>query len=135
LREKELAADVLLAKASRALRSARLLLETGDFDGAANRAYYAMFSAARAALLATNASIDPNVTRTHSGLIGAFGLHLVKNDIVPKDIGRMLNRAHETRLIADYNGEAVERPDAELLVEQAAVFLDTLRETCLQNKG
>jgi hypothetical protein len=38
-------------------------------------------------------------------------------------------------LIADYNGEAVERPDAELLVEQAAVFLDTLREICLQNKG
>lgn len=40
------AAD-LLNKAMRALVSARLLLDSGDVDGACNRAYYAMFDAAR----------------------------------------------------------------------------------------
>ena len=39
----------LLAKAERACASARVLLELNDTDGACNRAYYAMFDAARAA--------------------------------------------------------------------------------------
>ena len=46
-------AQELLEKATRAASSAKLLLDTGDTDGACNRAYYAMFDAARAALLAS----------------------------------------------------------------------------------
>ncbi len=42
-------ATELMAKANQALASAKLLLDTGDADGACNRAYYAMFDAARAA--------------------------------------------------------------------------------------
>lgn len=38
------------AKANQAAASARLLLTAGDTSGACNRAYYAMFDAARAAL-------------------------------------------------------------------------------------
>jgi uncharacterized protein (UPF0332 family) len=41
----------LMDKARRAATSARLLLDMGDLDGACSRAYYAMFDAARAALL------------------------------------------------------------------------------------
>jgi len=37
----------LMAKADTACSSARTLLDLGDVDGAANRAYYAMFDAAR----------------------------------------------------------------------------------------
>ena len=43
--------DELLAKARRALASAEVLAERGDPEGACNRAYYAMFDAARAGLL------------------------------------------------------------------------------------
>lgn len=39
----------LMAKSRRALESARFLLAANDPDGACNRAYYAMFDAARAA--------------------------------------------------------------------------------------
>ena len=39
----------LMAKAAQAAESARMLLTSGDADGACNRAYYAMFDAARAA--------------------------------------------------------------------------------------
>ncbi|MDW5419090.1 HEPN domain-containing protein [Iodobacter sp. CM08] len=42
----------LIAKAERAIQSAKLLHEAGDVDGACNRAYYAMFDAAKAVLLA-----------------------------------------------------------------------------------
>jgi uncharacterized protein (UPF0332 family) len=41
-----------MAKAGKAASSARSLLELGDTDGVANRAYDAMFDAARAALQA-----------------------------------------------------------------------------------
>lgn len=40
----------MMDKAERAEASARLLLDSGDTDGASNRAYYAMFDAARAVL-------------------------------------------------------------------------------------
>ena len=51
----------LMAKADRACSSARTLLDLGDVDGACNRAYYAMFDAARAALLASGSSVRPNI--------------------------------------------------------------------------
>jgi uncharacterized protein (UPF0332 family) len=45
-------AEDLMAKAMQAAESAQALLDREDADGACNRAYYAMFEAARAALLA-----------------------------------------------------------------------------------
>ncbi|WXK24767.1 HEPN domain-containing protein (plasmid) [Mycetohabitans endofungorum] len=72
-----------MAKAKRAYASARVLLDLGDVDGAVNRAYYAMFDAARAALLASGAPVEPDVGRTHSGLIWAFGNYLVKSSLSP----------------------------------------------------
>ena len=41
-------AQELMTKANRALASADKLLQDDDSDGACNRAYYAMFDAARA---------------------------------------------------------------------------------------
>jgi uncharacterized protein (UPF0332 family) len=118
----------LMAKADTACASARALLELDDVDGAANRAYYAMFDAARAALLASGAPIEPDsIGRTHSGLIGAFGNCLVRNGPVPKEIGRLLNRAHEVRLVADYNGNSVESADAMEMVKQAEIFVAAMR--------
>ena len=73
----------LIAKASRAVASAKLLLDAGDVDGACNRAYYAMFDAARAALIRSGAPVVPDVANTHGGLISAFSLHLVKTGRVP----------------------------------------------------
>ncbi|MFZ4061888.1 MAG: HEPN domain-containing protein [Polynucleobacter sp.] len=49
-------AKELFLKANIAAGSAKILLNAGDFDGACNRSYYAMFDAARAALLASGES-------------------------------------------------------------------------------
>ena len=54
---RSLTPQILMDKAKRACASARALLDLDDVDGACNRAYYAMFDAARAALLATNAPV------------------------------------------------------------------------------
>jgi len=125
--QRQLTPAALMIKADTACSSARALLELGDVDGATNRAYYAMFDAARAALLASAAPIEPDIGRTHSGLIGAFGHFLVKNGRVSKEAGRLLNRAHEIRLLADYTGDCVAPADAQALVEQATTFVATIR--------
>lgn len=118
---------LLMSKADRALASARLLLDSGDADGACNRAYYAMFDAARAALSALSIQDMANAAKTHNGLIAAFGLQLIKPGQIPKELGKMLNRAEEVRLLADYTGGSVELTDADDLVDQAATFVNAIR--------
>ena len=103
----------------RAAASAKLLLDTGDTDGACNRAYYAMFDAARAALLSPEAPVVAEVAKTHSGLISAFSLQLVKTGRVPVELGKALNKVEDLRLIADYKGDPIEAADATWAVQQA----------------
>jgi len=81
-------ADELMIKARRALASARLLLTAKDADGACNRAYYAMFDASRAALIVSDLAELAITTKTHSGLISVFSLHLIKTRKLPTDLGR-----------------------------------------------
>lgn len=116
-------AAALLIKADRACESARVLLGLGDVDGACNRAYYTMFDAARAALMLSGAPEEAYRAKTHSGLITAFSLHLVKEGPIPRETGRLLKQAEEIRLISDYQGDSVEIDDARALVDQAAAFL------------
>lgn len=118
--------DMLMHKAVRAVTSARLLLNAGDVDGACNRAYYAMFDAAKAALLALVPDINPALVRTHSGLISMFSLHLVKTGVLPVELGKTLNRAHEIRQIADYTGDAISMAQAQSVIEQADQFVETV---------
>lgn len=117
----------LLTKARRASASAALLLGDGDINGACNRAYYAMFDAARAALLAAGAPVDPNRVRTHNGVIAAFGLHLVKTGKLQPELGRALNRAQEIRQVADYTGENVDEELALWVVEQSERFIEAMQ--------
>lgn len=130
-----LTAVALMAKADTACASARVLLNMGDVDGACNRAYYAMFDAARAALLASGAPAKPEIVKTHRGLINAFSLHLVKSGPVSKEMGRLLNRAEEIRLVADYKADSVELVDAKEMVEQADTFVATLRAMFMPAPG
>lgn len=124
----------LMTKAVRACASARILLDLNDVDGACNRAYYAMFDSARAALLASKAPVPPDIGKTHGGLITAFSQHLVKNGPIPKEIGRLLKRAEEIRLVADYKGDSVELADAREMVEQAERFVEAMRHAWMPDQ-
>ena len=119
-------------KAARALASARLLQDSGDTEGACNRAYYAMFDAAHAALLRSGAHVNSSETKTHRGLIGAFGKYLVKSGLMAPELGRSLNAVENTRLLADYSGNEISSDEASWVVEQAASFLDKLTEVLLE---
>lgn len=123
-------ADDLMAKAVQATASARLLLEAGDADGACNRAYYAMFDAARAVLLASGADVG----KTHRGVLNTFSEKLVETGHVPVDMGRILKLAETFRYVADYEGDRVELSDARRMVEQSDSFVSGLNAAFPQVK-
>ncbi len=120
-------AEDLMAKAVQAAISAKVLLDTGDADGASNRAYYAIFDAARAALLASGHEVG----KTHQGVLNAFSDRLVKNGPLPKELGRLLKHAETFRYVADYQGDPVELGDAREMVTQAEAFVAAMRTAFL----
>lgn len=87
-----------------------------------------MFDAARAGLLWSGATIDPAETRSHRGLIAAFGEHLVKARHLPSELGRSLNQVERIRLLADYTREEITKDKARWAVEQAASFVETVQQ-------
>lgn len=120
--------DAYMRKSEQALSSARQLLAAGDADGACNRAYYAMFDAAQAALLAANVEAAANATKTHRGLISAFGQHLVLGGHVAAELGSSFNKVERLRLLADYTGDPVSSEDSAWAVEQSGVFVGSIKE-------
>jgi uncharacterized protein (UPF0332 family) len=121
----------LLSKAERALVSAELLLLAGDPDGASNRAYYAMFDAARAGLLCVTP--ESQAIKTHNGLISAFSQQLVKPGHIPLELGRALNTMEDMRIAADYRSLSIEADSANWAVMQARVFVAAVREFVTEN--
>ncbi len=116
-----------MCKADQALASASQLLAAGDHDSACNRAYYAMFDAAQAALRAANIADVATAAKTHRGLISAFGQHLVLGGHVASELGSSLNKVERLRLLADYTGDPVSPEDSAWAVSEAATFVDAIR--------
>ena len=118
-----------MRKARASLGAARSLMDNGFTDDASSRAYYAMFDAARAALIAHGAPVEVEVSRTHSGLISGFGRYIVKAGIVTAELGRTLGQAQHLRLIADYKGDPIDAKDADRLLIWASQFVDAIAAT------
>ncbi|MBI4499211.1 MAG: nucleotidyltransferase domain-containing protein [Chloroflexi bacterium] len=120
----EFARDTLL-QADEMLEQARLLLQHGHLRGVADRAYYAMFHAATAAV----SQEVPRLPRTHDGLKTLFSLHFVATGRVARDAGSDLDDALRLRLAATYNPRAALDADAVVtLVEKAAAFIAAVRQ-------
>jgi uncharacterized protein (UPF0332 family) len=124
----------VMDKAQKALASARILLDAGDTDGAANRAYYAMFDAAISALSWAGTDTGQAPPKTHGGLIASFGQHLVRTGRLPTELGRALNRVQELRLTADYLADPVPLDKAKWAIEEADGFLAAVAALLLQPK-
>jgi uncharacterized protein (UPF0332 family) len=117
-----------LQKARRALSGARLLLQAGDTEGACNRAYYAMFDAAHAALISAGVENPEEPIKTHSGLIGAFGRHFVLGNHLAAEHGESFNKIQRLRQLADYTGEPVTVVDGAWALERAESFVRAVTE-------
>ncbi len=117
-------AHSLMQRAKRYLASAALLVEDGDYESCVSRVYYAMFFCAEAALLTKRLSFS-----SHKGVISAFGEHFVKTGVLPRELGRELNRAFELRQIADYEYNFVISKDkAKESIEHGRTFLQMISD-------
>jgi len=86
----------LIIKAQRYLKSAKLLLEDGDYESSVSRSYYAMFYCAEAALLTKGLTFS-----SHKGVISVFGELFIKPGVFPREFGRELNKAFAKRQLGD----------------------------------
>lgn len=112
----------LWAKAQSAARSSQLLAEAGDWDGAANRAYYAVFSAARAVLAGVRASLARS--KGHSTIVRRFEKHLVQERGFDPVFGRsFFGRLSHVRWVADYDDAPADEAAARAMPGEAERFL------------
>jgi uncharacterized protein (UPF0332 family) len=116
---------VRLDKARSDLSNARNDLEHGFFRGAANRAYYAVFHTASAALL----WLDVERAR-HSGVQSAFGERLIKSGIIEPEYSTLFVEARKIREEQDYDLEAapLTLQDAAQIVDDAERFVNRIEQ-------
>lgn len=119
-----------LVRADRYLASARALTELQDFESSVSRSYYAMFYAARAALM--DRGIE---ARTHAGTVSEFGRVFVKTGEVEKAYLSSLGRALNARLLAEYDDDLTfSESQAEQIRTSAEAFVAEVRR-CLGTVG
>ena len=88
-----------LDRALQAAESARRMQADGDYNGACNRCYYAVFNAVMGLLELAG---DDNPGKTHASLSRKFSEYFVLSGKAPPDLGRALAISQNLRSKADY---------------------------------
>ncbi len=110
-----------LQQAKAALASADDEYQAGRFGFAVNRAYYACFYAAEAALLQ-----DGRQFKRHSGVRSALHQYLLNTGRMDASFGSLYDRLFDLRTQADYEVfTQVNRQEVATLIEQAKTFVAT----------
>jgi uncharacterized protein (UPF0332 family) len=117
-------------RSGRALQSARLLLDAGDYFGCANRAYYAAYQAATSVCVAhgdeANFPTDWN-NPTHEQLPGLISNNGTLSSTTRREVRTHLRFLRQIREDADYRpGKTVNREISERCVRFAATVLNLL---------
>jgi uncharacterized protein (UPF0332 family) len=114
-----------LENARKTLKDAHTLFEQGGTPASiVNRGYYAMFYATLAMLV----TVDRHSAK-HSGVIALFDKEFVKENIIPKELSRMLHQAFESRIEGDYqDNTTVDRHLAAEILESADKFVRAIED-------
>ena len=107
-----------LQQADESLDEARYLFD-GEKSARAiiNRTYYSMFYAILALLI-----FEEYSSAKHSGVLSYFNPRFVKDGLIPRELGRTVNKAFDLRIRGDY------REQVSLTMEQVAPFLDQAKD-------
>lgn len=108
------------------LKSAKILLQAGEYKSANNRSYYAIFHAINAVH-----GLNGNAYKRHKDAIGNFNKNYVKSEIFPRDIGRKIGEAEEIRHASDYDDFYIaSREESERQVMVADEFIHLIEKYC-----
>ncbi len=80
------------------LSTAQLLLETEQYRGANNRAYYSIYHTIDAVL-----SIEGVAFKRHKDTLAYFNKQYIATGIFPREMGRKIVKAQEIRHASDYD--------------------------------
>ncbi len=108
-----------MEKASICLNSAKILAATGDYCGAANRSYYAIFHCVRSIL-----ALDGMDFSKHSGIIAYFQKNYVKTGVFGKEYSKILTEAFTVRSESDYDDYyVISKDDIDSQIRNAESFI------------
>lgn len=117
--------DRQLELADEAIDDADFLLSHGRYKLSANRAYYAMFYAAMAALMRSGGDLP----RTHGGVTNQFGLHYVRTGIIDSELAGTLQDVYELRRQSDYELYAYFSEDEiRQAIQSALAFVSAIKQ-------
>lgn len=106
------------------LKAAKVLHESGFYYKSVASAYYAVYHAAKAALLMKGV-----VPQSHEGVERMFNLYYVKTKDVEIDIGKIIGRLMKLREEADYYPETSFAPDeSSEAIEKAEIFVSRIKD-------
>lgn len=115
----EMIPEFEIKKAKSALNEARILFEAEQYDGAANRSYYAAFHAMSALL-----SYDGYRMKKHSGVISKFRELYIKTGIFDKSMSEKIFKLFKLRTDCDYDCVyTAEKADVEEQVDNAETII------------
>jgi uncharacterized protein (UPF0332 family) len=116
--------DVAKHKLERALddlESARLLLQSGKYKAANNRAYYSCFHAIDAVL-----ALEPIAFKKHKDTLAYFNKNYIHTGIFSKEIGRKISKLEVIRHKSDYDDFYIasqEEAEEQILTAETAINL------------
>lgn len=120
--------DAFLARARESLDGAAGELGAGRYNNAANRAYYACFQAAVAALDHSGLRPSPSADRwSHAAVQAQFVGQLVnRRKLYPAQFRDLLNQVRRVREQGDYSSQPVSESQAARALARARGFVDAV---------
>lgn len=101
------------------LGNAEQNIEIGGYKTAANRSYYAVFSAMRAVL-----ALEGFDSKKHSGVIAKFREHYIKTEIFPAELSKIINDLADVRQGSDYDDfYVISKNEVSMQLQNAECFV------------
>lgn len=111
-----------LDKARRCIKTAELNYADNDYEGAANRSYYAVFHAIRSIL-----ALEGVDFKKHSGVIGYFREKYIKTGMFDVELSDIVGDLFEARGSSDYDDfYVISKERVEEQIRNAKHFVDVM---------
>lgn len=113
------------------LQSSSILVREGEYRGANNRAYYAIYHA-----ISAIHALDGKSYKRHKDTLANFNKDYVKTEIFPKTFGRKIAQAEEIRHASDYDDFYIATKEkAEEQIATAKELIERIEVYCAGRMG
>jgi len=113
-----------MEQAKRCIRSAKVLADDGDYKGAVNRSYYAIFHCMRSVL-----ALEGKDFSKHSGVSAYFRKEYIKTGIFDIELSDIIKEAFDVRSDSDYDDYyLISKEEVLEQIENARLFYQKVSE-------